>query len=126
MTQEKISDTLEIKNSNNLIDEKINSNNSQDQKNNPYLKWIVIIAVALIITLPPFHYVPSRMMMFPKNSLTFSYTIITEDDICSIIERYNKASFLEKQAMNNEPIIRKLMEKEIIVEKKDSDNSNNE
>lgn len=91
---------------------------------NPYLKWIIIIAVVLIITLP-FHYIPSRMMMFPKNSLTFSYTIITEDDISSIIDRYNNASFFERQAINNEPIVRKLMEKGIIVEK-DSKNSNDE
>lgn len=100
--------------------------NIKNEKNskNPYLKWIIRIAVVLIIILP-FHYIPSRMMMFPKNSLTFSYTIITEDDINSIIERYNNASFFERQAINNEPIVRKLREKGIIVEK-DSKNANDE
>lgn len=82
---------------------------------NPYLKWIVLIVVMLALSLP-FHYVPSRMTMFPKNSLTFSYTIIKEADIKDIIKRYNDASFFQKQAMNNEPLIRKLMEKGILVE----------
>lgn len=85
------------------------------------MRWIIIIAFALILTLP-FHYVPSRMMVFPKNSLTFSYTFITEDDINSIIDRYNNTDIFERQAINNESIVRKLKEKGIIVEK-DSENS---
>lgn len=93
-----------------------NQNETKDKTNkNPYLKWIVLIAVILGLALP-FHYVPSQLTMFPKNSLTFSYTIITKDDINDIIDRYNDASFFQKQAMNNEPFIRKLMEKGILVE----------
>jgi len=88
--------------------------NNQDKKNS-YFKWALIFFIIIVLTLP-FHYIPSRGMVFPKNSLTFSYTIITEYDINSIIERYNNSSFLERQAMNNEPVVRKLMEKGIIVE----------
>lgn len=88
------------------------------KNNNKNLKWIIIIAIFLAMTLS-FHYVPSHGMIFPKNSLTFSYTIITQDDIDNILERYNNANFWEKQAINNEPIMRKLMEKGIIVESKD-------
>ena len=84
---------------------------------NPYIIWTIIIVAILALTLP-FHYIPSRMMMFPKSNLTFSYTIISEDDINSIIERYNNASLFQRIAMNNEPIIRKLMEKGILLEKK--------
>ena len=93
-----------------------NQTPSKDKSNkNPYLKWIVLIVVILGLTLP-FHYVPSRMTMFPKSSLTFSNTIIKERDINDIIDRYNNASFFQKQAINNEPFIRKLMEKGILVE----------
>ena len=102
-----------------------NQNSMNGKKSSdPCRKWIIIIAIALILTLP-FHYVPSKMMMFPKNCLTFSYTFITQDDINSIVARYNNASFTERQAINNEPIVRKLMEKGIIAEK-DSENSNDE
>jgi predicted transcriptional regulator YheO len=55
--------------------------------------------------------------VFPKNNLTFSYTIITEDYVEKLIDRYNNASFFEKQAINEEPIVRKLMEQGIIYEK---------
>lgn len=55
-------------------------------------------------------------MVFPKDNLSFSNTYISQDDIDKLIERYNDASFFEKQAINQEPFVRKLMEKGIIVE----------
>ena len=59
------------------------------QKNkNTYLGWLIFLYIILFLTLP-FHYIPSRMMVFPKSNLSLSYTFITEDDITSIIERYN-------------------------------------
>jgi hypothetical protein len=80
---------------------------------NSYIRWILFVLVVLGLLLP-FHYIPCQMMVFPKNSLTLSYTIITQSDIDQIVERYNDANFFEKQAINNEPIVRKLMEKGII------------
>ncbi len=77
--------------------------------------WQLTIAVILILILP-FHYVPSKMMMFPKNDLTFSYTIITKNDIEMVLDRFDIASNFEKEAINNEPIMRKLMEKGLILE----------
>jgi len=82
---------------------------------NSYIIWTIVLVAILALTLS-FHYIPSRMMMFPKSNLTFSYTIISEEDINSIIERYNNASLFQRIAMNNEPIIRKLMEKGILLE----------
>lgn len=77
----------------------------------------IAIAVIVLIFLLSFHIVPSRMMIFPKNTLTFSHTFITESDISDIIDRYNNASFIQKHAMSDEPLIQKLMEKGIIIEK---------
>jgi len=86
---------------------------------------LIIIIVGLALTLP-FHYILSEGMMFPKNNLTFSYTFITVSDIDNLIERYNNANSLEKLAMNNEPIIRKLLEKGIICDKQISEETTNE
>ena len=98
------------------------SETKSETNSNSYLKWIAFVVVILGLLLP-FHYIPSRMMVFPKNSLTLSYTFITQSDIDKIVERYNDANLFEKQAMNNEPIVRKLMEKGIIYNvKPDIDN----
>lgn len=85
-----------------------------------YIRYVIIIAIGLLITLP-FHYVPQQLMVFPKDHFTFEYTIITQEDIEKIIERYNKSNFMEKAAMNNEEIVRKLKEHGLIVDK-DKDN----
>lgn len=84
-------------------------------------KLIIRISVAVIvfIFLLSFHFVPSRMMVFPKNTLTFSHTIITESDISDLVDRYNNSSFIQRQAMSKEPFVQKLMEKGIIIEKTD-------
>ncbi len=100
-----------------------NQTNSKSIKKNknPYMIWIMIIAIVLILTLP-FHYIPSQMRMFPKKTLTFNYTIITEDDIEGFVERYNNArkslDFLKIQEIRDEPVVKKLMEEGIIYETK--------
>jgi hypothetical protein len=100
--------------------EKIEQNQmiqNQPHKRNPLVYWLFALIIVLITTLP-FHYFPNRLMIFPKNTLTFSYTFITENDIKNIIDRYNTASLVEKQAMSNEPLIRKLIEKGILIKNK--------
>jgi hypothetical protein len=87
------------------------------KENRNYLKWIIFSIIFIFLTLP-FHYVPSRLKVFPKNNLSFNYTIVTENDITKIINMYNNASLFQKQAINNEPLVRKLMEHGIIEEKK--------
>ncbi|MGM0649265.1 MAG: hypothetical protein ACQES1_02020 [Bacteroidota bacterium] len=95
-----------------------NNANTKSKSKNNYVGWIIAIIIVLVITLP-FHYIPSRGMIFPKNELSFSHTIITESYIDDLIERYNNASFFERQAINQEPLVRKLMEKEVIIEEQD-------
>jgi uncharacterized membrane protein len=80
-----------------------------------FLAAIILIFLGLSL---PLHYVPSRGMVFPKDTWTFSYTIITQSDIDNIVSRYNSASFFEKMALNQEPIVRKLKEKGLIYDKK--------
>jgi len=101
--------------------EKNNSEGKQNnnKKSNEGIITIIILIFLFIIGVfiaLSFHYIPSRQMFFPKNNLTFSYTIITQEDITRLCERYNDASLFEKEAMNNEPIIRKLMEQGLIYE----------
>ena len=105
------------------------NNNTSDKKTkkNYYMKWIVIIIVFIGLTLP-FHYVPSRMMIFPKDHLTFNHTFITEKYIESVIERTNSAGILERISIYQEPIVRSMLEKGIIIrddsEGKSEDNAN--
>ncbi len=87
----------------------------QDKNNkNPYQKWIIAIVFILFITLP-FHYVPSALTVFPKDNLSLSYTIITPDDLDKLVERYyNCGNGFEQLSIRNEPLFRKLSEREII------------
>jgi len=96
--------------------------NSRNKKHN--YTWLVLICIAFLILTLPFHYLPKRLIMFPKENLTFSNTFIFEENINKIINRYNNASLFEKQAIKQEPLYRKLMEKGIIVEEKSKQNFN--
>lgn len=99
-------------------DEKMEIHNQQttNPKKKSHTEWILFIIIIIVATLP-FHYLPEHLMVFPKNELTFSNTFIFHDDIDILIKRYNNASFFEKQAIKQEPLVRKLMEKGIIFEK---------
>ena len=77
--------------------------------------WMIFFIIIIGATLP-FHYVPESFKVFPKNNLTFSNTIILQEDIDDLIKRYNNASRYEKLAMKEEPLFRKLTEKGIIYE----------
>jgi len=78
--------------------------------------WIIgVVGVILFATLS-FHIIPERLMIFPKEHLSFSNTFITKSDVEKLIDRYNNASLMEKLAIQQEPLVRKLMEKGIIIE----------
>jgi len=79
-------------------------------------KGFIIFAFVLLVITLPFHYVPSHLKVFPKNRITFSHTIITQEDIDNLIIRYNNASIFEKKTIRNEPFFRKLMEEGILYE----------
>jgi|GEM_PF-1941435 len=88
------------------------------KKEKSYSRRIFIVMVILGVMLP-FHYVPDHLMIFPKDSLTFSNTFITQSDIDGLTKRYNDASFWERQSIREEPLMRKLMEKGLVVSSKE-------
>jgi hypothetical protein len=87
---------------------------AEDKKSqgNPY-RTIVILLIVIVAGTLPFHYIPSRQMVFPKEHLTFSNTFITQADIDRLIERHN-SSFFDALAMMDDPLSRKLIEKGVI------------
>jgi hypothetical protein len=90
------------------------ANHLKKNKKKSKIIWIVISSVVLLFFLS-FHIVPSKLMIFPKDNLSFSNTFITKDDINDLLRRYNRATnIFEQQAIRQEPLMRKLMEKGII------------
>jgi hypothetical protein len=85
-----------------------------------YKAWIIFVLIIIGAT-APFHYVPSKMKVFPKDNLTFSNTFILEEDIYEIKERYNSANIFEKYHIRQEPLVKKLLEKKLLVPQSNSD-----
>lgn len=99
-----------------------------------YAGWIFlcILGVISLFGTLPFHYVlkdgegydpqtgrtytikNAHFRVFPKEHFTFSNTFIVQNDIDNIIKRYNNANLLEQQAIRQEPLAKKLIEKKII------------
>lgn len=100
-----------------LSEEKINKVETEKTKSGKtYYTWVIVY---LVINLG-FHIVPSRFMVFPKGSLSFSNTFIFESDINRLISRYNNASEMEKVIILQDPLINKLFEKRILNEQNET------
>jgi hypothetical protein len=56
-----------------------------------------------------------------KEHLTFNNTFVSNEDIERIINKYNNASFFERQAIGQEPLARKLVEIGRIIRDKEED-----
>jgi hypothetical protein len=83
-----------------------------------FLGFITFVIIVLLATLP-FHYVSysGNFRVFPKDNLTFSNTIILQEDIDNITKRYYDASTgFEQLAIRQEPLFRKLVDHGIIAE----------
>jgi hypothetical protein len=110
--------------------------NNQNSQKKSYTGSIITSIVAIIIfaTLP-FHYIifggwvnqedmttgakyrinkGITLRIYPKLNLTFSNTFVFQEDIDMLIERHNKASWVEQQVISTEPLYRILIEKGII------------
>lgn len=85
----------------------INNLNSNEIKINKYY----VIAIVTCFFLLSFHFVPSKLYIFPKDHFTFSNTLILESDIEKIIDRYNNANLMERQIILQNPLINQLFEK---------------
>jgi len=79
----------------------------------------ILIVVVLLIASLPFHYIfyQDHFYIVPKDNLTFKNTIFTYYDVDDLLKRYNEADFFEREAMRNESIFKKLIEKNILVMK---------
>lgn len=89
---------------------------NKEQHNAPYqgyLRFAVVLIVVLLLTIP-FHYVPSQLKAFPKESFTFSNTFIFQSDIDRLIKRWNDASIFDKDEIEDEPLFKKLMQEGFI------------
>jgi PKD repeat protein len=105
-----------------------NNVNYNWKKYSKYISYFIILSVLLLATLP-FHYIignsyksilfPYKIVVFTKDHWTFSNTFITQSDIDSLVKRYNDASYFEKLQIRDEPLTKKMMEKGIIIEKKE-------
>ncbi len=83
------------------------NNNSNEIKISNYY----IITIVICFFLLSFHFVPSKLYVFPKDHFTFSNTLILESDIEKIIDRYNNANLMERQIILQNPLINQLFEK---------------
>jgi hypothetical protein len=94
-----------------------------NDNNKPYFKLLVALLIVLGATLP-FHYVPASMKVFPKDNLTFSYTIITQEDVDNLLKRYNDCeTILQQQSIRTEPLFRKLSDQGLIWDEKKNDDN---
>ena len=55
------------------------------------IKWGGIIAIVIFLLF--FHISPDKLLIFPKESPSFSNTFFFQSDIDKLIERYNNAKF---------------------------------
>ena len=78
------------------------------------IKWAGIIAIVVIFLLF-FHISPDRLLIFPKESPSFSNTFFFQSDIDKLIERYNNAGLLERIQISQDPFFKKLVKKRLIV-----------
>jgi len=88
--------------------------NNKNKKHN--YTWLVLICIAFLVLTLSFHYLPERLIMFPKENLSFSNTFIFQKDINNIINRYHNASGFEQVAIRQQPLFRKLVDNGVIAE----------
>ena len=77
---------------------------------------IIISLISLIIFMLSFHIFLGNdgFTIFPKSYFTFSNSIITQSEVNQLIDKYNKATLFERLSMQNDPLFKKLLEKELI------------
>ena len=77
--------------------------------------WIFVPLITIVIGfLLSFHILPGYTIV-PKEHLSFDKTFITEKDISNLVKRYNNASWVERQTIEQESLTKKLIETGFIV-----------
>jgi len=81
------------------------------------LAFLAITAFSL-----SFHVMPDHgYRIFPKERLSFAYTVIASADVDQLIDRYNEAAGTERILIQQEYIYQRLKELGVIVPKEDDD-----
>ena len=100
-----------------------NKVNEGKQNNNSTFLTIILVVIAFVGATLPFHYIPGDFYVFPKENLTFNNTFIFSDDIQKMVDRYNNCqNIFEQQAIKNEYLHQKLVERRLILNKSNSEN----
>jgi len=88
-----------------------------------YFIETVAIMIAIVVGFSLFFHVlflNGDFSVFPKDHITLSNTFLTQKDVSTLIDRYNNASFMERNAMEQDPLFRKLQEKKVIIDNSES------
>jgi len=80
-----------------------------------FIKIAVLVIVAFSLT---FHVMPDHnYQIFPKERLSFTYTVIASSDVDHLIDRYNEATGMERILIQQEYIYQRLEELGVIISK---------
>lgn len=80
--------------------------------------FIKVASLAVAAFSASFHVMPDHSYrIFPKEQLSFAYTVIASSDVDRLIDRYNEASVMERTLIRQEYIYRRLDELGIIISK---------
>ncbi|WP_426790688.1 hypothetical protein [Sphingobacterium sp. WOUb80] len=82
-----------------------------------FIKFATLAIAAFSLT---FHVMPDHnYRIFPKEQLSFAYTVISSAEVDHLIDRYNEAEGMERMLIQQEYIYRRLEELGIIVSKEE-------
>ncbi|WP_291095582.1 hypothetical protein [Empedobacter sp. UBA7252] len=82
--------------------------------------FIKIASLAIAAFSLTFHVMPDHgYRIFPKERLSFAYTVIASTDVDHMINRYNEAAGMERMLIQQEYIYRRLEELGLIVSKEE-------
>ena len=75
----------------------------------------LVVLFSLLLILLNYHIYTDGFYFFKKQSMSFSNTFISDEDIEAIKIRYNKSSYQEKQTMQNDLLFQRLIEEKILI-----------
>lgn len=80
--------------------------------------FIKVASLAVVAFSASFHVMPDHSYrIFPKERLSFAYTVIASAEVDRLIDRYNEAAGMERTLIRQEYIYQRLDELGIIVSK---------
>lgn len=86
-----------------------------------FIKLLKMLFFATLFFVLCFHWMPDHGHVFPKESLSFANTIISQGDVDLLIERHNEASGFERVLFRQEYIHIKLQELGGIIQTNDNE-----